>query len=255
MKKLQEKGEKAMITYITAGLPDYDTTCSILEAEDRAGIDVVELGIPFSDPVADGPVIQAASQEAIRHGANLDKTFDMVKKLRQNCELPIVFMMYYNTIVHHGVQKFIDDCREAGVDGLIVPDCPYEEQFELNAAMKGQDDIILIQLVSPVSGDRIPMITKNARGFVYCVSSMGVTGQNADFHKNVNQYLQSVKDVSPVPVMMGFGIRTAADVEHQKHIIDGAIIGTAFIKLMEEHNYDPAAAEEYVRTFKKELNA
>lgn len=263
MKQLQEKKEKAFITYITAGLPDMEGMKQIIRANESAGCDVLELGIPFSDPVADGPVIQAASYKAICQGVNLKGVLKEVEALRkEGSEIPIVFMMYYNTILHYGVEEFVENCRNAGVDGLIIPDLPYEEQGELKEALASAEQKdnsgsvpILIQLVSPVSAQRIPMILKEARGFVYCVSSMGVTGQAADFHREVISYLTKVKEVSPIPVMMGFGIRTAEDVKPMKDIIDGAIVGSHFINLMEENGYSPQVAGDYVRTFKQELNA
>ena len=181
LQALQEKEEKAFITYITAGLPDYDKTKAIIKAQEAAGTDIIELGIPFSDPVADGPVIQAASYEAILGGANLEKTFTCMKEMRTDgVQIPVVFMMYYNTVLHYGVEKFVKECNACGVDGLIIPDLPLEEQEELQTQLQKEDGTILIQLVSPVSKDRVPKILKNARGFVYCVSSMGVTGQEAN---------------------------------------------------------------------------
>ena len=253
---LQEKKEKAFITYITAGLPDYDQTKELICAQAKAGTDIIELGIPFSDPVADGPVIQAASYDAIKNGANLEKTFDCMRELRAaQVEIPIVFMMYYNTVLHYGVEKFVSMCHTCGVDGLIIPDLLFEEQGELAALLEGSDDTILIELVSPVSGARVPKILEHARGFVYCVSSMGVTGQEASFHREVMSYLANVKEISKIPVMMGFGIRTAEDVAPMKDVIDGAIVGTHFINLMREHAFSPEAAAEYCSTFKRELNA
>lgn len=254
MASLKSEGKKAFITYITAGLPDMEGTKKILKAQYEAGIDVVELGIPFSDPVADGPVIQNASFKSIQNGTNLVKCFKMVEELRNDCRLPIVFMMYYNTILHYGIQNFADECNRVGVDGVIVPDLPFEEQDELKEALKNAgDNTILIQLVAPVSKERIPMILEGARGFVYCVSSMGVTGQAAEFHKNVKEYLTSVKNVSKVPVMMGFGIRTPEDIKPFTDIIDGAIVGSHFINILEQCGYDEKKAAEYVREFKKGL--
>lgn len=252
---LQDKKEKAFITYITAGLPDYGKTKEIIKAQEKAGTDIIELGIPFSDPVADGPVIQAASYEAIQGGANLEKTFALMKEMRdEGVEIPIVFMMYYNTVLHYGLEKFVKECGSCGVDGLIIPDLPLEEQEEIKEFLDREDKTILIELVSPVSKDRIPKILENARGFVYCVSSMGVTGQEASFHREVMNYLADVKKQSKIPVMMGFGIRTAEDVRPMKDIIDGAIVGSHFITLMREHNFDPQTAADYCSTFKKELN-
>lgn len=256
METCRQKQEKAFITYITAGLPDLAATKEIIKAQERGGCDVVELGVPFSDPVADGPVIQDASYRAICGGVNVKKIFGMMEELRaEGVEVPIVFMMYYNTVLHYGVEAFVKKCNETGVDGLIIPDLPYEEQGQLREALdKTAEAPILIQLVTPVSGDRIPMLLEDARGFVYCVSSMGVTGQAAEFHRDVVHYLEQVRAVSKIPVMMGFGIRTAADVLPMKDIIDGCIVGSHFINLMEENNYSTETAKEYVSTFKKEMN-
>ena len=249
MQELQQRGEKALITYITAGLPDMEGTKKLIRAQEEAGVDVVELGIPFSDPVADGPVIQDASYRSILKGTTLRKVLAMVKELRaEGCEQPLIFMSY-------GVQNFADACVEIGIDGLIIPDLPMEEQGELKEALAGREETVIIPLVSPVSGDRIPKLVGDAKGFVYCVSSMGVTGNGGQFHAHVAEYLKQVKAVSPIPVMMGFGIRTAADVLPVKDVIDGAIVGSHFIQLMEESGYDTEKAKEYIRTFKTELNA
>lgn len=255
MNELKANNEKAFITYITAGLPNMETTKKIIKAQEGT-TDVIELGIPFSDPTADGPVIQQASYEAILNGASLKKTFKLMEELRnEGSEQPIVFMMYYNTIVNYGLDDFVKKCIETGVDGLIVPDLPMEEQESLKEALKGNDDTILIELVSPISAGRIPEILKGARGFVYCVSSMGVTGQAADFHKEVVSYLSRVKEVSQIPVMMGFGIREAKDVEPMMDIIDGCIVGSHFINLMRKNDFKPETAKEYAEKFKKELNS
>ncbi|MBO5209091.1 MAG: tryptophan synthase subunit alpha [Lachnospiraceae bacterium] len=257
LQQVQAKGEKAFVTYITAGLPDMEGCAKLIKAQEEAGLDVLELGIPFSDPVADGPTIQAASYKSIQQGTNLKKVFDMVEKLRgEKCELPIVFMMYFNTVLYYGLEAFAARCAEAGVDGVIIPDLPYEEQEQLQSILdKTENAPILLQLITPVSRQRIPMLVEKARGFVYCISSMGVTGQSADFHKDVVTYLQDVKKVSKVPVMLGFGIRTAQDVSSLKDTIDGCIVGSHLIKMMEESNYDLEKAKDYIRTFKKELNA
>ncbi len=250
--KLQEKNEKAFITYITAGLPDMERCGGLIHALDEAGLDILELGIPFSDPVADGPVIQDASYRSIQKGTTLRKTFDLVKKVRkEGVTLPIVFMMYYNTIVHYGVEAFVAKCAEVGVDGLIVPDLPMEEQGRLKDILGNRDETILIELVAPVSADRIPQILDGARGFVYCVSAMGVTGQSGQYHREILSYLENVKKQSSIPVMMGFGITTAEDVKPMRKIIDGAIVGSHFIRLMEENDYDFDVAKEYVKTFKR----
>ena len=181
--------------------------------------------------------------------------FRSVKDVRKECEVPIVFMLYYNTILYYGVEKFVDKCIECGVDGMIIPDVPFEETFEIREFIdKKENAPFLIPLVSPVSKDRIPMIVEDQKGFVYCVSSMGVTGQNADFHKDVKNYLKAVKNSANIPVMMGFGIRNAEDVENYKDVIDGCIVGSHFIEIMEKSNYDDNTIKEYITTFKAELN-
>ena len=252
---LKEENKKAFITYITAGLPNLEKTKDIIKAQEMAGTDIVEMGIPFSDPIADGPVIQQASYAAILNGASLKKIFGCLEEMRaEGVKIPVVFMMYYNTIVHFGIEKFVEECHRTGVDGLIVPDLPYEEQETLANALAGDDRTILIQLVSPISKERIPMILENARGFVYCVSSMGVTGQAADFHREVISYLSFVKENSQIPVMMGFGIREASDVKPMTDIIDGTIVGSHFINILRESDFDENVAADYSRKFKKELN-
>ncbi len=255
LNQLKEKNQKAFITYTTAGLPDLEGTKKLIRAQEEAGVDLIELGVPFSDPVADGPVIQNASYQAICKGITLKKVFHIVEQMREEgVKIPIIFMMYYNTVLHYGVKEFVKKCNEAGVDGLIIPDLPLEEQDEINEYLNLSDATILIQLVSPVSGKRIPKILENARGFVYCVSSMGVTGQAAAFHREVIFYLTQVKEVSKIPVMMGFGIREAQDVAPMKDIIDGAIVGSHFITLLEENNFSTIAAANYCNKFKQDLN-
>ena len=253
--RLKEKNEKAFITYMTAGLPDMQGTMDIIRAQEQAGTDIIELGIPFSDPVADGPVIQAASYRSIQKGTNLPKVFDMVQEIRKDCQIPLVFMMYYNTILYYGVERFVETCIRTGVDGFIIPDLPYEEQQEIGQYLDREDAPLLIQLVSPVSKQRVPMLLKNARGFVYCVSSMGVTGQNGGFHRDIVSYLEEVKEISDIPVMMGFGIKNAEDVYGVRDIIDGCIVGSHFIRLMEDCQYDIHTIQKYIRTFKQELNS
>ncbi|MEQ8197611.1 MAG: tryptophan synthase subunit alpha [Clostridiaceae bacterium] len=255
LNELEKENKKAFITYMTAGLPDMKKTGEIIKIQAEAGIDIVELGIPFSDPTADGPVIQDASYKSIQKGTNLKKVFELLEEVRKDCEVPIVFMLYYNTILYYGVENFINKCVECGVDGMIIPDLPFEETFEIKEFTdKIENAPYLIPLVSPVSKERISMIVNEAKGFVYCVSSMGVTGQDADFHKEIKSYLQKVKCTAQIPVMMGFGIRTAKDVDEYIEVIDGCIIGSHFMSIMEKSNYDTDTIKEYITTFKRELN-
>ena len=195
LEELKQQNKKAFITYTTAGLPDYDTTKKLMFAQEKAGIDIMEIGVPFSDPIADGPVIQDASYKAIQNGASLEGTFTMMGEVRKaGLNSPVVFMLYYNTVYHYGVENFVNKCIENGVDGLIIPDLPFEEQGQIKDVLaKNENSPILIQLVSPVSKGRIPMLLENARGFVYCVSQMGVTGKGANFHSQIREYLTEVK--------------------------------------------------------------
>lgn len=256
LETLKQENKKAFITYTTAGLPDLETTAKLIHAQEEAGADILEIGVPFSDPVADGPVIQNASYQAIQNGTTLAKIFDTIEAVRQEqCEVPIVFMMYYNTVYYYGVEKFVKRCAKCGIDGLIIPDLPYEEQGELKSALAADENApILIQLVSPVSKQRIPMLLEGARGFVYCVSQMGVTGKGANFHKDIREYLTEVKKVSSIPVMVGFGIRTLQDIAPFEDIVDGAIVGSNLIRILEESNYSVDAVKTYVAEFKKGLN-
>lgn len=255
LNELKKENKKAFITYITAGLPDMKRTKEIIKIQAEAGVDVIELGIPFSDPIADGPVIQDASYRSIKNGTNLKKVFEIVKEVRNDCEVPIVFMLYYNTILYYGVENFINKCMERGVDGMIIPDLPFEETFEIKEFIdKVENAPYLIPLVSPVSKERISMIVNGAKGFVYCVSSMGVTGQDADFHKEIKNYLENVKSKAKIPVVMGFGIRIAKDVHNYIDIIDGCIVGSHFMNIMEKSSYNTDTIKEYITTFKTELN-
>ena len=255
MEQLKAENKKAFITYTTAGLKDMATTKRIIKTQEAAGIDVIELGIPFSDPVADGPVIQDASYKSILNGTTLTKVFDMMSEIRdEGVDVPIIFMMYYNTIYHYGIDDFVKKCIGCGVDGLIVPDLPFEEQKELQTVLDSNEAApILIQLVAPVSKQRIPMILENARGFVYCVSQMGVTGKGANFHKDIRKYLEDVKAVSNIPVMMGFGIRTVEDVRPLLDVIDGVIVGSHFIKLLESNDFSDKTITDYISNFKEKM--
>lgn len=255
MQALKERKKKAFITYMTAGLPDMAGCKALIKAQEKAGVDVLEIGIPFSDPVADGPVIQNASYKSIQLGTKLEKVFALMREIRaEGVGMPIIFMMYYNTALHFGLDRFVEECIASGVDGLVIPDLPLEEQDDLKCALGRKGAPILVELVSPVSAERIPKILDNARGFVYCISGLGVTGLSGNFHREIVRYLSEVKCVSKIPVIMGFGIEQAEDVAPMKEVIDGVVVGTHFIKILEANDYQPQAAAEYCRTFKKELN-
>lgn len=254
LEQLKEKKEKALITYLTAGLPDMEKTKAIIKAQEAAGTDIAEIGVPFSDPIADGPVIQQASFESIQGGTNIHTCFTAVEELRaEGCELPVIFMLYYNTVCHYGVERFVKKCREAGVDGLLIPDLPMEEQEEIKAALNGQDETILIQLVGPMSGQRVQKILKDARGFVYCASPIGVAGSSGSFYEEVSDYLADVKAKSGIPVIMGSDITQASDIMQMKNLVDGAIVGSHFISLLRENDFAPEAAAAYCSAFKREM--
>lgn len=242
----REKREKALITFMTAGLPSMEGCKELIKVQEEAGTDVLELGIPFSDPVADGPEAQAASYRSIQLGTNITGVFDMVEELRaEGCGLPVVFLLYYNTILYYGVERFAKRCREAGVDGVNVPDLPLEEQEDLQRALAGEDTV-LIQTVTPESGCRIPMILKEARGFVSCLSA----GGGAE-----TEYSKTVRDCASVPVMAGSGIRTPEDIKAVKHLADGVIVESYLLTILEETGYDGDALKNYIREMKRELKA
>ena len=231
-------------------------TKELIKAQEQAGTDIIELGIPFSDPVADGPVIQDASYQAILGGANLEKTFTCMQEMRgEGVEIPIVFMMYYNTVLHYGVEKFAKKCQECGVDGLIIPDLPFEEQDDLQNALEGKDETILIQLVSPVSKDRVPKILEHARGFVYCVSSMGVTGVRSEITTDIGEMVRLVKSVSDTPCAVGFGISTPEQAKKMAECADGVIVGSAIVKIVAKYGKDcikPVC--DYVKSMKEAIS-
>lgn len=217
MEQLKLKNKKALLAYVTAGFPSLSKTVEIIKAQDEAGIDLIELGIPFSDPIADGPMIQTASYEAICNGANLVKIFDLVEEIRKTCEIALIFKIYYNTILHYGVQEFVEKCSKVGVDGIIIPDLPYEEQFEINEFLDRENTPVLIQFVSSVSKQRIPMILENAKGFVYCSSSLSN-------QKDIEDYLKLVKSVSELPIIMNFETKNEQVIEDLKNEIDGIVL-------------------------------
>lgn len=249
-KKFEElAGKTAFIGYITAGDPSLDKTKDLVLALEKGGSDIIELGIPYSDPVADGPVIQLAAQRALDNGTTVEKIFEVVKDIRKVSQVPLVFLVYYNTIYANGRESFINRCIETGVDGLIIPDLPLEERDEILPFMKGKN-IDLIPLVAPNSGDRVTKILENGGGFVYCISSFGVTGTRTDFDSSIGAYLNEVKKVSELPIAIGFGISTRSDVENFEKLANGVIVGSAFVKIVHETNGDAKALEDKVRELK-----
>ena len=242
---------KAFIAFITGGDPDLDTTERLIYAMDKAGADLIEIGIPFSDPVAEGPVIQAASERALAGGCTADKLFDLVAKVRKTCEKPIVFMTYINPVFTYGKDKFMAKCAECGIDGIIIPDIPYEEKDELSAECKTHG-IDFISLIAPTSHERITMIAKEAEGFVYCVSSMGVTGIRNEINTDISSMVQLVKQVNDIPCAVGFGISTPEQAEKMAGVSDGAIVGSAIVKLVARYGKNSIEkVSDYVKSMKE----
>ncbi len=244
-KELKQTGKKALISYVTAGDPSIEATESLIYALERAGSSIIELGIPFSDPLADGPVIQHAAKRALDNGVTLKKIFHQIKKVRANTEIPLVFLVYYNTILAYGRKEFINTCEDIGIDGLIIPDLPIEEQDELTPFII-ESNILLIPLVAPTSKNRIVDILQGKQGFVYCISSLGVTGMNQHFYKEINEFLLYVKQHTDLPIAIGFGISSEDDIKRFTPYVDGVIIGSAIVKKVHQSNGEINKVEEFV---------
>lgn len=231
------ENKKAFIPFITGGDPDLNTTKKLLIAMEAAGADLIEIGIPFSDPIAEGPVIQEASQRSLAGGCTTDRLFEMVKEARKTVKIPMVFMTYINPIYTYGKERFMKRCVECQIDGVIVPDLPYEEKNELSGICE-QYGIDLISLIAPTSHDRIRMIAKEAKGFVYCVSSLGVTGVRTEITTNVGEMVKMVKEVNDIPAAIGFGISTPEQARNMASVSDGAIVGSAIVKIVAKYGRD-----------------
>ena len=244
---------KAFIPFITCGDPDLETTAKVVKAAAENGADLIELGIPFSDPTAEGPVIQAANIRALNGGVNTDKIFDFVRELRKNITIPLVFMTYANVVFSYGSDKFISLCAEVGIDGLILPDIPFEEKEEfLDICHKY--DVALISLIAPTSKDRVGMIAKNAEGFIYLVSSLGVTGVRTEINTELSSIVEVIRENTDIPCAIGFGISTPQQAHDMAAVADGAIVGSAIIKIIEKYGKNSADyVGEYVRSMKKAL--
>ena len=234
-KKLKNIHKKAFIAYITAGDPRLGMTEKIVLAIQESGVDIIELGIPFSDPVADGPTIQAASQRALAGGASLKKIFTMVRVLRRKTEIPLVFMTYYNPVFKFGLARFFKACREAGVDGVIIPDLSIEEAGETITLGK-QNGVAVIFLIAPTSPmDRIREIARKSKGFIYYVSLTGVTGARKKLPPEILSKVRAIKSVTDKPVAVGFGISDAKQARSIAKVADGVIVGSAIVKIIGEN--------------------
>lgn len=257
MSKIKEafaKG-KAFIPFITCGDPDLETTKAVVKSMAANGADLIELGIPFSDPTAEGPVIQGANLRALTGGVTTDKIFDMVRELRKELTLPMVFMTYANVVFSYDADKFISTCTEIGIDGLILPDLPYEEKEEFSDICK-KYGVDLISLIAPTSENRVAMIAREAEGFIYIVSSLGVTGVRSEIRTDISSLVKLVRENSSVPCAVGFGISTLEQAAKMADISDGAIVGSAIVKLIAQYGKEAAGpVGEYVKSMTDAVHA
>lgn len=241
---------KAFIPFITCGDPDLETTAAAVKAMVENGADLIELGIPFSDPTAEGPVIQGANIRALSGGITTDKIFEFVKELRRDVTIPMVFMTYANVVFSYGAERFISTCKDIGIDGLILPDLPYEEKEEF-LPICHKYGVNLVSLIAPTSENRIAMIAKEAEGFLYIVSSLGVTGTRSEIKTDLASIVNVVRQNTSIPCAIGFGISTPQQAKKMADISDGAIVGSAIIKLIEKYGKDsPKYVGEYVKSIK-----
>lgn len=244
---------KAFIAFITCGDPDLETTAKAVKAAADNGADLIELGIPFSDPTAEGPVIQGANIRALKGGITTNKVFDFVKEIRKDVKTPMVFMTYANVVFSYGADKFISKCNEVGIDGIILPDLPFEEKEEFSPICD-KYDVDLISLIAPTSENRIAMIAKEAKGFLYIVSSLGVTGARSEIKTDLKAIVDVVRENTDIPCAIGFGISTPEQAKKMAELSDGAIVGSAIVKLLEKYGADaPKYIGEYVKSMKDAL--
>lgn len=231
--QLAQKGQKALIPFIVAGDPDLKSSLAIARALLENGGDILEIGVPFSDPSADGPTIMAADARALANGTSIVDAFHLVRELRTTSNKPILFLLYYNTIVQMGLDLFFATCREVGVDGVIIPDLPAEEQDEA-APIASEHDVIITRMVSPLSGDRLHDLARTARGFLYCVAALGVTGERSELAADLSRFEQATQAASPIPRALGFGISTPEQVRELAAGWDGIIVGSALVRRVGE---------------------
>ncbi len=247
--KAFEKG-KAFIAFLTCGDPDLETTAAAVRAAAKGGADLIELGIPFSDPTAEGPVIQGANLRALKGGVTTDKVFQLVGELRKDVTIPLVFMTYANVIFSYGAERFLRNCAEAGIDGLILPDLPFEEKEEFLAPCR-KYGVDLISMIAPTSASRVAVIAREAEGFLYLVSSLGVTGERSEISTDLAAIVKTVRENTAIPCAVGFGISTPEQARAMAALSDGAIVGSAIVRIVEEYGKEaPERVGRYVRAMK-----
>ena len=244
------ENKKAFIAFLTAGDPDFETSVKNFKAVAEAGADLIEIGIPFSDPIAEGPVIQEADIRALEAGMTTDKVFELLKEVRKDVDIPIVFMTYANPVFHYGADRFFKNASEAGADGIIIPDCPFEERHEFDevAAKYGMD---FISMIAPTSEDRIKEIASQAKGFIYVVSSLGVTGVRSEIKTDLESIVKLIKEATDTPAAIGFGISTPEQAAKMSKVADGVIVGSAMVRIVASEGANaPEKLAEYVREMK-----
>ncbi|WP_168119145.1 tryptophan synthase subunit alpha [Paenibacillus sp. HB172176] len=233
--ELKKEGKTALIPFITVGDPDLDTSLAIVKQLEKSGADMIELGVPYSDPLADGPVIQRASERALRSAITLTACMDLADSARkEGVQIPLILFTYFNPVLQFGLDAFFESIKNKGISGLIIPDLPIEEDVETRQ-MAEAANIHLIPLVAPTSKDRVTRIAKKAKGFVYCVSSLGVTGVRSDFHSDIDEFLTTVREATDLPIGIGFGISTREQVARFEMQCDGVIVGSAIVRKIEEN--------------------
>lgn len=255
MSKIREAfvNGKAFIPFLTAGDPCVEKTAEFIQELEKAGADLIEIGIPFSDPIAEGPVIQEADLRALGAGTTTDQIFDMVKEIRDKVEIPLVFMTYLNPVFHYGYERFFERCKDSGINGIIIPDMPYEEREELLAIANG-NGVEVISLIAPTSEERIRTIAKEAQGFIYLVSSMGVTGMRSEICTDLGSMISEIRAVTDTPVAVGFGIHTPEQAKNIAGMADGVIVGSAIVKMIGQYKEEAGSEiSAYVRAMKEAI--
>jgi len=247
------QNKKAFIAFVTGGDPDIETTEKLLLAMADAGADLIEIGIPFSDPVAEGPVIQDADIRALSSGTTTDSLFQMIARVRKKNDVPLLFMSYLNPIYTYGKQRFLTQCKSCGIDGIIVPDMPFEEKGEL-ADLCAEHGVTLISMIAPSSDQRIAMIASQAQGFLYCVSSLGVTGVRSEIKTDVAGMVAKAKQHTTIPCAIGFGISTPEQAQAMAKIADGVIVGSAIVKIVAKYGKQSVKpVTDYIKEMKEAM--
>ena len=249
-KAFENPGGKAFIAFLTAGDPDADSTVEFILEMEKGGADLIEIGIPFSDPTAEGVVIQEANLRALKNKITTDGVFEIVERVRRQSQIPLAFMTYLNPVFHYGYERFFSRCQELSVDGIIIPDLPYEEKGEV-AEIAAAHNVCLISMIAPTSASRIQMIAREAEGFLYVVSSMDVTGVRSEIGTDLSSIVQNIRQVTKTPCAIGFGISTPRQARQMAEVSDGAIVGSAIVKIIAQYKKEAGPKiREYVQNMK-----